>query len=152
MFFGGWWDMADIDKYAPNLKYGITPLPKYKKRGTHIFTTATVMNGKAKHPKETWEFIKFMTGKEGQIVRCKLNMAGPSRKSVAAAPEFAGWTRERIFIDGFEYGKTFYGEYIGIADDEFGQAIARVMLGQDKLEPALKKAIANYYKRIEQNP
>jgi multiple sugar transport system substrate-binding protein len=88
MIIGGWWDIPDIAKYAPNLRYGVVPLPQHKFRATASFATATVMDKNAKHPKETWEFIKFMTGKEGQLIRCKSGMAGPSRKSVANDPYF----------------------------------------------------------------
>lgn len=147
MMVSGWWDMVDTEKNAPNLKYDVAPLPKKKVRGTVNLATATVMKKNTLHPKETWEFIKFMTGTEGQLVRCKSGMAGPSRKSVANDPFFNGKKKEMVFIEGFEYGKGFYGNYTNLIIDEFGRAYERVLLGKQSVEQAFKEAEKNFEKR-----
>jgi multiple sugar transport system substrate-binding protein len=151
MMISGWWDMVDTDKNAPKLRYGVVPLPKHEFRATVNLATATVMSKGTKHPKETWEFIKFMTGKEGQIVRCKSGMAGPSRKSVAADPYFNGKNNEKVFIDGFDYGKAFYGNYTNLIIDEFGRAYERILLGQQSVDQAFQEANQNYEKRKNAN-
>ena len=74
-------------------------------------------------------------------------MAGPSRKSVAQNPYFKGKEKDNVFINGFEYGRAFYGNYTNIVMDEFGRAYDRVLLGQQTVDKAFHEAEQNYEQR-----
>ncbi|MBW7453027.1 ABC transporter substrate-binding protein [Paenibacillus sepulcri] len=62
----GMWRLVDLQKYAPDLKYGVTPLPypveNGKPNATWVNGNYNIIPAKAKHPKEAWEFILWLTG------------------------------------------------------------------------------------------
>lgn len=53
-----------------------------------IFTAAWAMSAQTAHPQETWEFIRFMVGREGQELITGPALAIPTMKSVAESPLF----------------------------------------------------------------
>ncbi|MCD6386541.1 ABC transporter substrate-binding protein [Candidatus Sumerlaeota bacterium] len=141
MFFGGWWDMADLDKYGKGrLEYGIAPLPKHKDtRITTGFTTSLVISNKSKDVEASWELIKFLTGKEGQLRRCSIGMAGPSRRSVAHSEMFKDKAREQTFIAGFDYCIVCTPPTPEVMTP-LTEAVDYVMMGNKTPEQALKDA------------
>ncbi len=69
MMFGGEWTGSFIQKFAPNLNYGIAPLPYDENhpdsKGAASVDTSTFYIPKgAKHPDEAWEFIKWFLQQE----------------------------------------------------------------------------------------
>jgi len=65
MVFQGVWMNNFIRQYSPGLEYGVAPWPTVRP-GLENFTFADadllVIPRGAKHPKEAWEFIKFIAG------------------------------------------------------------------------------------------
>ena len=62
-----------IEKFAPGLEYGVAPWPAVVPGQTN-FTMAdcdmlTIPRG-AKHPREAWEFIKYVQTREGMELLC----------------------------------------------------------------------------------
>jgi ABC-type glycerol-3-phosphate transport system substrate-binding protein len=48
-----------------------------------------VMNRETPHPAESWEFMKFMTGPDAEMILAgQLRRCAPTHKSVAAKPEY----------------------------------------------------------------
>jgi multiple sugar transport system substrate-binding protein len=149
MMFSGWWDMTDTDAYAPDLRYGVAPVPIFKKPATMAFCTGTGIYKNSPHPREAWEFVKFMTGKYGQMVRCKARMAGPSRRSVGMDPYFDDREMDKVFIRTLEDGCAFYGEHFDMLTFEVMHARDRVLQEMETVGEALKRAEMNYLRRIE---
>jgi ABC-type glycerol-3-phosphate transport system substrate-binding protein len=54
-----------------------------------------------------------------------------------------------VLINGFAYGRSNYGDYTDLANDELGRAYDRILLGQQSVAQAFKEANQNYDKRRE---
>jgi len=149
MMISGWWDMTDTDVYAPDLDYGVAPLPILNQPSTHSFSTGTGIYAQSAHPELAWEFVKFMTGYEGQLVRCKARMAGPSRRSVGLDPYFEGREKDRVFLDSIEYGRAVYGPHFDIMQDELVRAGDRVLQEIESTKESFERAARSFEKRIQ---
>jgi multiple sugar transport system substrate-binding protein len=98
----GEWESVFIKKYAPSLDWGVVPLPHPAAQpalaGTTQVTTSTLFIPRnAKHPKEAWQFMKYLLGNKAMLdftlalgnlpVRTALlNDAG-----YAGLPQFTAW-------------------------------------------------------------
>jgi len=150
MMVSGWWDMTDTDEYAPDLNYAVVPYPVIQDPASLAYSTATAVSAFCPHPELAWEFVKFMTGKEGQLIRCKARMAGPSRRSVAKDPYFDDRPMDRVFLDAMEYSRAAYGNNHRIMMNEMAEAQDRILQEIQTTEEAFKKAERNYYRRCEE--
>lgn len=83
----GSWTLADLEKNHPEFKlgedFGVTPLPKEKYQFVPNGGWALGITSKSKHPKEAWEFIKYVTGYEGMKKYVTITGDVPARYSVA---------------------------------------------------------------------
>lgn len=83
----GSWTLADLEKNHPDFKlgedFGVTPLPKDKFQFVPNGGWALGITSKSKHPKEAWEFIKYVTGYEGMKKYVTITGDVPARYSVA---------------------------------------------------------------------
>jgi ABC-type glycerol-3-phosphate transport system substrate-binding protein len=83
----GSWTLADLEKNHPEFKlgedFGVTPLPKEKYQFVPNGGWALGITSKSKHPKEAWEFIKYVTGYEGMKRYVTITGDVPARYSVA---------------------------------------------------------------------
>jgi len=149
MMMSGWWDMTDTDEYAPNLKYGVAPLPRIKEPITQIFSTATGIYVNTPHPKEAWEYVKYVTSAEQMLKRCKGRLAGPSRRSVGRDPYFNGRENDKVFIATMEPGLAAYGVHFDIMQDELTQARDRVLQELQTTRDSFKEAEFNFLRRIK---
>lgn len=82
MVINGSWVLSSIARYAPGLDFAVAPPPvpadrlkgKGRFRGQPPYITWTggyslAVPAGAKHPKEAWQFIKWMTSEEGNIIQ-----------------------------------------------------------------------------------
>ncbi|WP_066250937.1 ABC transporter substrate-binding protein [Neobacillus drentensis] len=83
----GSWTLADLEKNHPEFKlgedFGVTPLPKEKYQFVPNGGWALGITSKSKHPREAWEFIKYVTGYEGMKKYVTITGDVPARYSVA---------------------------------------------------------------------
>ncbi|MDG4833268.1 ABC transporter substrate-binding protein [Solwaraspora sp. WMMD1047] len=98
----GEWQSVFIDKFAPNLEWGVAPLPYPSDRpglaGTTQVTTSTLFIPRnAKHPEEAWEFMKYLLS-EDAMVQFTLALGNlPARTSLLddsrynSLPQFSTW-------------------------------------------------------------
>ncbi|MFY1654368.1 ABC transporter substrate-binding protein [Solwaraspora sp. WMMB762] len=98
----GEWQSVFIDQYAPNLDWGVAPLPypaaQPELAGTTQVTTSTLFIPRnAKHPEEAWEFMKYLLS-EDAMVRFTLALGNlPARISLLddprydTLPQFSTW-------------------------------------------------------------
>lgn len=98
----GSWTLADLEKNHPKFKlgedFGVTPLPKEKYQFVPNGGWALGITSKSKHPKEAWEFIKYVTGYEGMKKYVTITDDVPARYSVAKDfPELNEYPRN-IFL------------------------------------------------------
>ncbi len=80
---GGSWCLFLLDKYAPNIRWGVAPLPKGKKRATKLHSVGLVIPKGARYPEEAWKLIKFLSQEEvekdlasaGRSIPCRIKVA-----------------------------------------------------------------------------
>jgi multiple sugar transport system substrate-binding protein len=82
----GDWNIASLAQYAPNAKWGVTYIP-VPKAGDKPSTWAggwsfTIPKG-AKSPEQAFDFIRWMTGVEGQKMYTKVSSHLPTIKALA---------------------------------------------------------------------
>ncbi|MEO6434729.1 MAG: sugar ABC transporter substrate-binding protein, partial [Tepidisphaeraceae bacterium] len=91
-------------------KWDLAPMPRGKQHATtYIWGGNCIFRG-TKHPKECWEFLKFMTGPEGADVTLEAGNALPPYR-VAAEAEIKNPrdkdapANDRAFLDAIAYGR-----------------------------------------------
>jgi multiple sugar transport system substrate-binding protein len=103
--FSGPWEVAAIRKFAPQMDFGVAPVPvpddhrgpvytygDYK--DISIFSTTT-------HPKEAWEFVKFLVTAEHDLLLLRICDQIPVRIDLLENPLFAEYFRENPAMTGF---------------------------------------------------
>ncbi len=96
--FSGPWEVAAIRKFAPRMDFGVVPIPvpddhqgpvytygDYK--DISIFSTTT-------HPKEAWEFVKFLVTAEHDLLLLRICDQIPVRGDLLGNPLFSEYFRE----------------------------------------------------------
>ncbi len=89
MFQRGMWVIERYANVAPDLDYGVFPIPNHKETGKgvlHIDTQFVAQN--SKHKKESWEVIKFLTSSEVTLEIAKIRRYLPLFKTAAKDPAF----------------------------------------------------------------
>ena len=89
MLIDGSWRSPQLKKDAPNLRFGVAPLPG-KSRGLSISTSCYwALSADTRHPVEAWKLAKFLSNRE-QLIRYwqTLWVAPPARWSALRAAEF----------------------------------------------------------------
>ncbi len=97
----GMWRLIDLKNYAPNLNYGIVPLPypegSGKPNASWVNGNYNIIPAKAKHPKEAWEFIKWLTGYGNEAWAAKMLPKGgwiPPSPKITEQPDYQAFMDE----------------------------------------------------------
>jgi len=80
------WLIDEIHRKAPNLEYGVVPIPKWNASSPYkmlLQPWGVYVNGKSKNKETAWEFLKFMTNTENSL----------------RITEMTGWLSEREDVD-----------------------------------------------------
>jgi len=109
MLWEGSWNAVDFanNDYLKD-KIGVAALPKGKEQSVVIHGLGHVMSKNTKHPKEAWEFLKFLGSKEVADIHTKTGVAIPAFNGTQDA-----WVKSQpnldlqIFIDQLAYSKPY---------------------------------------------
>ncbi|TKC86330.1 sugar ABC transporter substrate-binding protein [Trinickia terrae] len=77
-----------IKKEAPNLKYGIAPIPKGTIAATYAVTDSIMMFQNSKVKKSAWKFLDYLFTKEPRVEFTSTEGFLPTTKAEAADPAF----------------------------------------------------------------
>lgn len=164
MQFAGEWVIGNAAKYAPNLHYGIAPMP-YPKDHPELkgasFITAPIWNisAKSKYKDEAWKLLSFITGKDSMKLFANGDGTGKyllmSRVSVLntlsdKAPQELKAVAKMIqspSIRSFPM-LPYTNQYLTIINDEMTKVLAQKEPLQDALKVVQQKAQA----LADQNP
>jgi multiple sugar transport system substrate-binding protein len=87
-----------MEKFAPGIQYGIAPLPVPDDHVGPIYTYGDFKNisifSNTKHPKEAWEFVKFLVTADHDRLLLKVASQIPIRGDLLTNPLFADYFRE----------------------------------------------------------
>lgn len=111
MLIGSGWTAPIVNAINPELKafdvLAAAPVPTKKKKVTTIWLSSWVMNPNTKHPKETWELLKFITSKEMELNWFVKDRVTSSRKDVSGvAPEILNDKFASVIASQLPYGKV----------------------------------------------
>jgi multiple sugar transport system substrate-binding protein len=89
MYLDGSWMVPSVTKSAPNIRFGVAPLPRGRKALTVSGSCSWAIDKDSKHPEEAWKLVKFLSGdwalkKYWQM----LWVAPPARWSALRSREF----------------------------------------------------------------
>ena len=100
--------------------WDIAPMPKGECRATTYIWGGYSILKSSKHPKEAWEFLKFLSDREGALLNTKAGNALPAHKQVAVSEVMhrsgVSPPHDRIFLDAIAYARQApfppqYAEY-----------------------------------------
>ncbi|AWX55182.1 sugar ABC transporter substrate-binding protein [Brevibacillus brevis] len=108
MYNGSWMASAFHKNEYTKDKVDVTYLPKGKENTSVIHGLGNVISANTKHPKEAWEFVKFLGSKEGAEILAKSGAAIPAFNGtqdtwVQSMPNF----QLKIFIDQAAAAKPY---------------------------------------------
>lgn len=147
MMIGGEWIGSFIEKFAPNLNYGIAPLPydenNPEMKGAASVDTSTLYIPKgAKHPDEAWQFIKWFMQAEniaefdaglGNLTPVIAAIDSPLFNNVPGFKEFLESSKNPL-LSSFPASP-----YMGVYTNEIGVAFNEVLLGNISAEQGAKQ-------------
>lgn len=83
--------------------WDVAPLPVFKKPATILHSDAYCMTEASEHKDDSWEFLEFALGEEGQRIAVATGRTVPSLKTVAESQAFLGSDEEpqneQVFLD-----------------------------------------------------
>jgi multiple sugar transport system substrate-binding protein len=95
--FAGPWQVAAIHKFAPYIRFGVAPIPVPDDHVGPVYTTGDFKNisifGNTKHPREAWEFVKFLVTAEHDLMLLRICDQIPVRGDLLTNPMFADYFR-----------------------------------------------------------
>jgi multiple sugar transport system substrate-binding protein len=147
MFFAGRW-MVPLYSKIDSFEWGIAPLPA----GPKGFRTPLVgafhcIPTHAKHPREAWELVKFLSGPDGQRISAEKGLIIPVRRSVASSDAYLKYPAldekyNRLFINEIEK----HGVLLPI--DEHWGALGETVYSGLQRAFANKESVANAVRRV----
>jgi multiple sugar transport system substrate-binding protein len=135
--------IGQIAKEAPNLQYGIVPVPKGTTQSTYAVTDSIVMFKSSKVKQSAVKFLEFIFSKEPRVQFNKNEGFLPTTKAVAEDPSFANDPRLKVFVDLMpraHFAPVIVG-WEDVAKDVI-DALQSVYLGNAQPAAALKHASA----------
>ena len=91
--FAGPWEIATIAKFAPNIHFDVAPLPVPDDHQGPVYTSGDYKNiaifSTTEHPKEAWEFVKFLVTAEHDLLMLEITNQVPVRGDLLTNPLYA---------------------------------------------------------------
>jgi len=145
MVISGSWAIPFLADQYPNFKFGvdwdIAPVPKGPvKRATMAYTVALAISSNSKAVKEAVEFVKYVTGVEGQkLLVIKLGHTLPSIKALSNDTEM--WEQHRkslSFVNLYDVVQIFnWGPKTGELEGKISQVIESAKRGEISIDDAI---------------
>ncbi len=90
--FSGPWEVATLRTLAPHLRYAVAPIPVPDGHTSPVYTYGDYKNisifGTSKHPREAWEFVKFLLRSRNDLLLLKMTDQIPVRGDLLKNPLF----------------------------------------------------------------
>lgn len=157
MAMDGPWSLPRYKDLMKNLNWAFAPLPAGpSKQATIVGGEYLAIFKQSKHPKEAWEFIKWIISPEAQAQWAMSSGYLPIRRAVAKIPEFQKYLSEnpnyKVFVDQMEVGQAERSiDYGGMQITRYlGEAIENVTLGKGDPREELVKSAAKSNKILKE--
>jgi multiple sugar transport system substrate-binding protein len=130
-----------IAKQAPNLDYGIVPVPTGTVQSTYAVTDSIIMFSNSKVKQAAWKFLDYLFTKEPRVEFTTGEGFLPTTQAEATDPYFSENTRLKVFVDLLP-SAHFAPTVTGWEDTAkaVSDAVQSVYLGKADPAAALKQA------------
>jgi multiple sugar transport system substrate-binding protein len=145
----GSWFPTLLKKNAPDIQYGLAPLPVAKAGMTSVtafWPDAVMMFKKSQHQKEAATLLQYMYSKENRLLFAKQRGVIPERIDVGQDPAYAVSDTEKLFVAALA---TAYNAYETPRPDtiykcytEFETQVGRAVAGEISADEAMKNSAA----------
>jgi len=157
MMFQGEWNPWWVRKFAPQMEYGVAPIPPpasnpERARSTWLGGNMICIPKGSKHRKEAWDLLVWMQTDEAQILFASLMNNVPNRRSALKAEELRTGElyKERfgVFLDLADSPNAGHFPPLPVANlynAEMGNANESIMEGAKTPE----QAFGDVYRRVQ---
>ena len=101
----GAWEIATIMKFFPDLKFTVAPLPVPDDHKGPVYTYGDFKNisifSNTEHPREAWEFVKFLVTAGHDLALLQIANQIPIRGDLLTNPLFAEYFRQNPLMVSF---------------------------------------------------
>jgi multiple sugar transport system substrate-binding protein len=92
MMFSGEWNTYWLSRYAPQVEYGIAPIPPPASHPENVERVSFgadnfCIPAESKHPKEAWDFLVWLQSYEAQVMFARAINNIPNMRAAIRAPE-----------------------------------------------------------------
>lgn len=136
LFIGYSYNIAAIDRLAPNLKYGVRPVPQFGNTNEVNYASywTEVVSKESKHQQAAWKFIEFVASKDKIGTYTNVAKRPPSRRNVQTYDKISTFYRQN------ETATSWYKGFYSRADKTFIDMINRVIQGNEDPQRAVDTA------------
>ncbi|MBD3881043.1 ABC transporter substrate-binding protein [Phormidium tenue FACHB-886] len=151
MVIEGNWAISFLKDTFPELDFATAEVPRINDQaGTMVYTVGYVMNRQSAHKREAWEFIEYVTGKEGMTTWTSAGLALPTRRSVAAQLQYDRDPLRAPLVAGISYATPWQlGSYPAPVMNSFNNQFISALLGEQSLAQAMQTAQASANSQIQ---
>ena len=155
MYYGGSWDPVAIAAvpYA-KANVDVAPLPMGVNRTFFASSLGNVIFGKTSHPKEAWEFVKFLGSKGAADIQAKTGTVIPAYKGQETAyARSMPQLHLQVFIDQLPYAKTFPSSVDSAVWRDFAiKEFASAWTGQEPVAQVAKRVAEQMNAALAKEP
>ncbi|WP_438348777.1 ABC transporter substrate-binding protein [Paenibacillus sp. FA6] len=142
MMVNGRWTKYDLDRSDVNYGTSLIPQGENGERGGIIAAAGWAINANGKHKAEAYELVKWLSGKEAQILRSEKGTVLPA--TIAELDQVkATEVADQPIIEMMEYSKkpvTMISSNGPIFVEEFNKAMEKILLDKSSVRDALNEA------------
>ncbi|HEX4052991.1 MAG TPA: extracellular solute-binding protein [Tepidisphaeraceae bacterium] len=132
------------DPGITDFQWDVVPLPHETRTVSDIAVVAWTMSSSTKHPKEAFQLLRFLCGKQGQEMMARLGLAIPSLKAVAKSDAFLSGKPEhaQVFLDSIKHAEISQipaeREFTQYFDDEISKCLTENQISPTEAAKNLK--------------
>lgn len=91
---------------AARMNYGVAPRPKGQVRANQVHVYLLTINAKTEHPGEAWDFIAYLTDRQGALSVAEYQLGVPARVSAVTSDAFLSNNplARQVISDELEFG------------------------------------------------
>ena len=149
MMITGPWFWGMLEEEAPDINYGIAPIPTNKEQVTMAVTDSLIVFNTSESKPAAWKFVEFMYDHDRRLEWAESTGMMPELKSVAASDYVQDSEQWRTFMELLETGRfvPLHPYWTRIAD-EIGNGVKKALLEEMTPREALDEAKARVDKVI----
>ena len=140
MAVSGLWALNFLDTTFADTPYDVAALPVGEQASSIAYVVGYVIPRQTSNPREAWELLKYLTGKEGQSRWAELDIGLPPRTSIVEETRLMEDPTKRVFVTAAQAAGTWQLGSDQRLLDELQTAMQAVFLTDTQVDEALERA------------